>query len=594
MREEFKINSGFLLGFFLLLEFFASRGVYAQSSQIIDLANPLPILIPLRDNRFSFDSLDFLAVSNLLYEKTRSKYIRLQNKLSLQAQNQSILFQDTLYLENDWQGLEKILSIAPLSTSSDLYMNGRLVSRLAPGIPLHLTITPFANTGQNLIELISTDKSKKEKAPVSELFVYASPSIRLSDLLIFTTHQRQYGHWSNFSLAIFYKVKNHIASMFDTDRLKYSFQVYDRHLKLERQVEAKPVGRATFLNPTRESSWSIVSFTDAKFLRWSDEIPNLHYLLIRQENPLLQQSAFYLHRIGLQTSTIKDNQVYLNNTPIRLSPVLWDIDIKKGEGMGSDTPESIIGKLKKHHINTLMVPLAMATKDLYRLCEQHGLFIIQDLSDSALQASSARKDSSLTTSQALSRIAARVHEFKNSPCLLFWNTQAIRGGERAAIEDSLKRIDRYRPLFTPQLLAGTRQVNASKRWSKMTDDEQKQLKKNYQPIDLIISSYKSNELLLRSNYSFDTLHVKVMWQVVKSSQAVEKGEISDVSLLPKKEALLLLPVDLASYKDKADVKISFQILLATNKRWAPKNFEIASQNFRYTHLKEDYIFETSD
>ncbi|WP_378411461.1 beta-galactosidase domain 4-containing protein [Rhodocytophaga aerolata] len=519
----------------------------------------------------------------------------MQNNLSLQAQNQSLLFQDTLYLENDWQGLEKILSIAPLITPLDLYINGKLVSRLVQGIPLHLTITPFVETGQNLIELVSTDKSnKKEKELVSELFVYASPSIRLSDLLIHTTHQRQYGHWSNFSLAIFYKVKNHTASVFDTDRVKYSFQVYDKHLKLERQVEVKPVGRANFLYPLKENSWSTVSFTDAKFLRWSDEIPNLHYLLIRQENPLLQQSAYYLHRIGLQTSIIKDNQVYLNNTPIRLSPVLWDIDIKKQKSLATDTLESIIGKLKKHHINTLMVPLALATKELYRMCEQHGLYIVQDLSDSSLQAASTRKDSSLTTSQALSRIAARVHEFKNSPCLLFWNTQAITGGKRAAIEDSLKRIDRYRPLFTPQLLAGNGQVHASKGWSKMTDDEHKQLKKNYQPIDIIISSYKSNELLLRSNYSFDTLHVNVVWQVIKSSQVVEKGEISDVSLLPKKEALLALPLDLASYKDKANVKICFQILLATNKRWAPKAFEIASQNFRFTHLKEDYILETSD
>lgn len=155
---------------------------------------------------------------------------------------------------------------------------------------------------------------------------------------------------------------------------------------------------------------------------------------------------------------------------------------------------------------------------------------------------------------------------------------------KKAIEDTIRHIDRERPLFTANIFAGLQKTYAQTLWSTLTTRELQVLKKHYQPVDFTISTYTRNDLLLTSKLNFDTLKVSLVWQVYKANAVIKEGLLSGLQLLPGKEEKVAIPFDLNQYTKDPEVVFKFSMHLAAPKAWAPKEFEVAGEEFTFSQV----------
>ena len=106
---------------------------------------------------------------------------------------------------------------------------------------------------------------------------------------------------------------------------------------------------------------------------WNPEQPYLYTLLIESEGEVITD------RVGIREISIKDNQVYLNGSPIKFRGVnRHDSDPVTGPVISVEHMKRDLEIIKKHNFNAIRTSHYPNAPMFYQLCDQYGFMVIDE------------------------------------------------------------------------------------------------------------------------------------------------------------------------------------------------------------------------
>lgn len=185
---------------------------------------------------------------------------------------------------------------------------------------------------------------------------------------------------------------------------------------------------------------------------WSNETPYLYDLqleVLKDGNVVDQIQS----KIGVREITISDKQeIQLNGKPFLIKGInLVEHDPIHGKHVPNERMELVVKRLKQTNINAIRTAHYPATPYLYQLCDQYGIFIIDEanVESHGMKYKATETPANLPSWQKahVERMQAMVHRDKNHPSVIMWSfgNEAGNGINMVAMQKATKEIDKTRP-----------------------------------------------------------------------------------------------------------------------------------------------------
>lgn len=157
--------------------------------------------------------------------------------------------------------------------------------------------------------------------------------------------------------------------------------------------------------------------------RWSAEYPNLYSLAIELSSEG-QESSFVGCKVGFRSVETKDGVLLVNGQPIKLKGTNRHEHSDKGRTVSEELMMKDIMLMKSHNINCVRNSHYPATKRWYELCDQYGLYVIDEANIEShgmgYGDKSLAKDSTWLTAH-LDRTERMYERSKNHPSIIIWS-----------------------------------------------------------------------------------------------------------------------------------------------------------------------------
>ncbi|MGL4909316.1 MAG: glycoside hydrolase family 2 TIM barrel-domain containing protein [Bacteroidales bacterium] len=182
--------------------------------------------------------------------------------------------------------------------------------------------------------------------------------------------------------------------------------------------------------------------------QWNAESPILYTLIIEQS------TGQFIERIGckvgFRTSEIKGGQLFVNGTPIIIKGVNRHEHTQLGRTVTEESMLRDIELMKQNNINTVRNSHYPNDKRWYELCNQYGLYMIDEANVESHGMGYGKESLAKDTSwyqQHLERNQRMYHRSKNHPSIIIWSmgNEAGMGVNFEGVYNWLKATDKYRP-----------------------------------------------------------------------------------------------------------------------------------------------------
>ncbi|MDN6161992.1 MAG: glycoside hydrolase family 2, partial [Atopostipes sp.] len=180
---------------------------------------------------------------------------------------------------------------------------------------------------------------------------------------------------------------------------------------------------------------------------WNAENPNLYQLLIDTEKEV------YVQKIGVRTIEIKDNQIRINNQPIRLIGVNHhDTHPDTGPTVTVEEQRKDLELMKDLNFNSVRTAHYPKTAEFYELCDEIGLYVMSeadlethgvvdlygDMGYESFQEKYSMMAEDSTYEQAMvDRTKANIIPFRNFTSIFMWST-GNESGYGSSIEAAMR------------------------------------------------------------------------------------------------------------------------------------------------------------
>ncbi len=196
-------------------------------------------------------------------------------------------------------------------------------------------------------------------------------------------------------------------------------------------------------------------------LLWSAESPELYDLMIQVYNTEGKESEIVLEKVGLRRFEIKDSILYLNGKRIIFHGVdRHEFGNEEGRALKPETTWKDLVTMKRHNINAVRTSHYPNANAFYRMCDQLGLYVIDEANFESHGAWDAIERGWEDLSFAIpgdrpefrelvkDRVRSMYERDKNRPCILIWSlgNESYGGSNFQECTDMLHELDPARPV----------------------------------------------------------------------------------------------------------------------------------------------------
>jgi beta-galactosidase len=209
--------------------------------------------------------------------------------------------------------------------------------------------------------------------------------------------------------------------------------------------------------------------------KWTAEAPHLYQLSIKVSDP---SKIFQIqsHYVGFRSVEIKNGNLMVNGTPILLKGVnRHDHHPHHGRSVPVDFIRNDLLLMKKHNINAVRCSHYPSSPELYAMCDELGLWVVDEadvechgFSEAiarasaelaslpyftrkgiiASQAAAFTSDNPTWEAAYLDRMTAMIERDKNHPCVIMWSlgNESFYGRNHKAMYSIGRQLDPTRPI----------------------------------------------------------------------------------------------------------------------------------------------------
>ncbi|MBN1845345.1 MAG: DUF4981 domain-containing protein [Sedimentisphaerales bacterium] len=363
----------------------------------------------------------------------------------------------------EWNDREVFIHFDGVESAFYLWINGELVGYSEGSrTPAEFQITKVLKPGANLLaaevyrwsdgSYLEDQDFWRLSGIYRDVYLYAVPKLHIRDFFVKTELDDQF---RDAVLRVETIVKNYGAvpagdvaltgTLFDEQGKK----IVD--LPLQKPVESVPA--------SAEQQY-LLEAKLANPRKWSAEKPNLYTLVLTLADRRGRVQETVSCRVGFRRIEIKGGQLLVNGRAILIKGVnRHEHDPDTGHYVSRESMIRDIVLMKTHNINTVRTCHYPDTPQWYDLCDEYGLYIIDEANIESHGMGYGRE--SLANfpewKQAhLDRTARMVERDKNHPCVIIWSlgNEAGDGPNFQATSDWIHQRDPSRPVHYER--AGTR------------------------------------------------------------------------------------------------------------------------------------------
>ncbi|MDO4649040.1 MAG: glycoside hydrolase family 2 TIM barrel-domain containing protein [Eubacteriales bacterium] len=194
---------------------------------------------------------------------------------------------------------------------------------------------------------------------------------------------------------------------------------------------------------------------------WSAESPNLYDMTLQTYTAEGKESEIVLEKVGLRRFEIKDSILYLNGKRIVFHGVdRHEFGNEEGRALKPETTWHDLVTMKRNNINAVRTSHYPNANTFYRMCDQLGLYIIDEANFESHGAWDAIERGHEDISFAIpgdrpeflelmkDRVRSMYERDKNRPCVLLWSlgNESYGGSDLLACTKMLHELDPGRPI----------------------------------------------------------------------------------------------------------------------------------------------------
>jgi beta-galactosidase/beta-glucuronidase len=282
------------------------------------------------------------------------------------------------------------------------------------------------------------------------VFLYATPEVYIKDFFIRADLINDY-HDGQLDADII--VQNSTPQK--TGRITLSLRVFGNSTGSLVYEEARKIKLDS--NAAEKINFSFPLKSPRK---WSAEAPHLYTVVFRLEDKRRNQQVFVSTKTGFRKSEIRNGQLLVNGVPVLIKGVnRHEHDPVTGHVISVASMIDDILLMKQHNINTVRTSHYPNDPQWYRLCDQYGLYVIDEANIEShgmgYGSRSLAKDT-LWMHAHLDRIIRMVERDKNHPSVIVWSmgNEAGDGVNFTACYNWIKQRDPSRPVHYERALKG--------------------------------------------------------------------------------------------------------------------------------------------
>lgn len=445
--------------------------------------------------------------------------------------NETGAYRTTFELPTAWDGREVFLHFAGVQSAFYLWVNGVKVGYSQDSMtPAEFRLTEYLQEGTNhiAVEVIRwSDGSYLEDQDFwrmsgifRDVFLYSSPKVAIRDFHVTTGFSADL---QNANLDIAVDVQNYSRK----DEKKYVLLVnlYDSEGNKVVQGASFPSGKI------EAGSRVSLEFTEAvkSPKLWSAETPDLYQLSIQLVNKKYEIVDAVSTKIGFRKVEITNGQLLVNGKAIYIKGVnRHEVDPYEGRVISEESMIKDIVLMKQNNINSVRTSHYPNNTRWYELCDEYGLYVIDEANVESHQLWSEGKHLGRVDSwkeAIVARGEAVVERDKNHASIIMWSmgNEAGIGPNFDAMADAMRAIDPSRPIhYEPRETAASRPASSYDVISNMyaSIDDIKSYVKADETRPIILCEY--SHAMGNSNGNF-----KQYWDFFESHPNMQGGFIWD-------------------------------------------------------------------
>lgn len=348
----------------------------------------------------------------------------------------------------DWKKRNTFIHFGGVKSAFYLWINGQFVGYgQGSKTPSEFDINKYLKTGENTVSLevyrfsdgayLECQDYWKISGIEREVYLYSLPKTYVKDFYVKSDLDENY---QNSDFSVEFKVENRSGK---EDETEINLELIDASGKVIYEEEKELELRA--------NSEGKLKFTQ-KILspkQWSAETPNLYTLRVKYTNDNDAQTYRFEKKIGFRTYEIKNGLFLVNGQKVRIKGVnRHEHDMKNGRVISEESMIKDIQLMKEFNINAVRNSHYPNREEWYELCDQYGLYMIDEANIEAHGSNPYNKAFCLSRKPEwrgayLDRVQSMFLRSKNHASIIFFSlgNETGRGDNFQACYDWIKSYD---------------------------------------------------------------------------------------------------------------------------------------------------------
>ncbi|MCI4670111.1 MAG: hypothetical protein MRZ79_18385 [Bacteroidia bacterium] len=282
------------------------------------------------------------------------------------------VYRKSFILPESWRGGETYLRIEGGGSEFQILINGKLIKTInSGGMGLSVALTPFLKPGANELNIqLPFKSSSNSQIPFHWQFAGLDKKVYLSCHKTALIDQLYF----NGNVKGAFDLKCRIKSL--NGRLPKGSQL---QLKFTDKQNNVIFSKAEKLRANHSENLIEISNKLPYVYPWSAESPNEYTLELSLVDNRNRIYSYTVKKVAFRTSTFSEQGLTVNDKTQKIKAVWYrTFHPAKGYAMTKDDYKTDLSMMKAKHINAIYLK-KLASPELYKLCQEMGIYVISDL-----------------------------------------------------------------------------------------------------------------------------------------------------------------------------------------------------------------------